>query len=108
MGLATTPYLGWTIGTTLGVIVNSLLPASLQSAMGIALYCMFIAIIIPPAKKSKPIFICIIISVFLSCIFYFVPYVNKVPMGISVIICSLASSCITAKIFPVKGDTDNA
>lgn len=108
MGLATTPFLGWTIGTTLGVLINSLLPVSLQNAMGIALYCMFIAIIIPPAKKSKPIFICIVISIILSCVFYFVPYVNKVPMGVSVIICSLASSCITAKLFPLKGGAGNA
>ena len=108
MGLATTPFIGWTTGTTLGVVVNSLLPATLQSAMGIALYCMFIAIIIPPARKSMPILFSIIISVVLSCIFYFVPYINKVPMGISVIICSITASIISAIVFPVKGDIKNA
>ncbi len=102
LGLALTPYLGWTLGTLLGGLTDSLLPQSLQYAMGIALYCMFIAIIIPPAKKSIPITFCIGLSVILSCLFYYTPYLNRVNFGITVIICSLVSASVTAIAFPVK------
>ena len=101
IGLSLTPYLGWTIGTLLGGLTDSLLPESLSVAMGIALYCMFIAIIVPPAKKSKPICFCIAISIILSCLFYYTPYLNKVNFGITVIICSVVSACITAWLFPI-------
>ncbi len=104
MGLATTPYLGWTIGTLLGGLINSLLPPSLQTAMGIALYCMFIAIIFPPAKKSLPITFCILIATALSCAFYFIPFLNQISMGIRVIISSVVSAILTAIIFPRKDD----
>ena len=102
LGLGTTPYLGWTIGTLLGGITNTLLPQSLQSAMGIALYCMFIAIIIPPATKSLPITICILIATALSCTFYYVPVLNQVSSGISIIIVSVVTSMVVAILFPIK------
>lgn len=102
LGLAITPYLGWTIGTLLGGLVNNVLPLSLQNAMGIALYCMFIAIIIPPAKKSRAVLFCIIIAAGLSCLFYYVPYLNTVSMGFRVIIASVLAAAITALIFPIK------
>lgn len=102
IGLSLTPYIGWTTGTFLGGLTDSLLPESLSLAMGIALYCMFIAIIVPPAKKSKPICFCIALSIALSCLFYFTPYLNKINFGVTVIICSLVSSCITAWLYPIK------
>ena len=106
MGLATTPYFGWSIGTLLGGLTNNLLPQSLQSAMGIALYCMFIAIIIPPATKSKPIIFCIVIAILLSVLFYYVPELNTISFGISVVICSIVSASLTAILFPVKEDDE--
>ena len=102
IGLSLTPYIGWTIGTLLGGLTDSILPESLSLAMGIALYCMFIAIIVPPAKKSKPICFCIAVSIALSCLFYYTPYLDKINFGITVIICSLVSACITAWLFPIK------
>ena len=96
LGLATTPYFGWALGTLLGGLINTLLPVSLQNAMGIALYCMFIAIIIPPAKKSLPITFCIVIATILSCLFYYVPLLNKISAGITIIIASVVSAVVTA------------
>ena len=105
-GLATTPYFGWSIGTLLGGLINTLLPVSLQSAMGIALYCMFIAIILPPAKRSLPITFCIIIATVLSCLLYYVPVLNTISVGIRIIIASIVSASLTAVIFPhVEKDT---
>lgn len=104
MGIATTPYIGWVLGTFLGSMVTQLLPTSLQSAMGIALYCMFIAIIIPPCRSSKPITVCILIAVALSCLFYYTPYLKELSSGFRVIICSILSAVIAALIFPIKDE----
>ena len=108
VGLALLPYIGWTVGTLLGGLVNTLLPESLQNAAGIALYCMFIAIIIPPAKKSKAIIFCIGLSALLSCILYYVPALNRISLGFRIIIASVIGAILTAVIFPVKqSDTEN-
>lgn len=104
LGLATTPYLGWVIGTLLGGLVNTLLPQNLQNAMGIALYCMFIAIIIPPAKKSRAIILCIVTATGFSCMMEFVPVLNTVSFGFRVIIASVLAALFTALIYPVKDD----
>lgn len=103
MGLSVAPFIGWTVGTLLGGIVNNILPETLQTAMSIALYCMFIAIIVPPAKKSKPILMCIAIAIAISCIFYFTPYLKDyVSSGVRVIIASIIAAAITAFVFPIK------
>lgn len=100
LGLATTPYFGWTIGTLLGGLVNSVLPFALQNAMGIALYCMFIAIIIPPAKKSKPILLCVSLGAIFSCLIEF--GIPSLSMGFSVIIASCLAAAVTAILFPIQ------
>ncbi len=100
LGLGTMPYIGWTVGTLLGGLVNTLLPQSLQLAMGIALYCMFIAIVVPPAKNYFPIAFCIFVSTGISCLFFFTPYLNTISEGIRVIIASVLSATITALVFP--------
>ncbi len=101
-GLGTLPYLGWTIGTLVGGFVNSILPVSLQTALGIALYCMFIAIILPTAKKSGAVCFCIGLAVALSCALYYIPVINTLSFGIQIIISSVASSVVTALLFPIK------
>lgn len=75
-GLMSAPIIGWTLGTFLGAYASGFLPPMLQRCMGIALYCMFIAIIIPPAKKSKNICIAIAISCILACMFKYIPGIN--------------------------------
>ena len=68
-GLMLTPILGWTSGTLLGAIASNLLSPMMQGCMGIALYCMFIAIIIPPARKSRKVALSVVVAAALSCIF---------------------------------------
>ncbi|MDD4848699.1 MAG: AzlC family ABC transporter permease, partial [Bacteroidales bacterium] len=75
-GLMSAPIVGWSLGTFLGAFASGLLPPMLQGCMGIGLYCMFIAIIIPPAKKSKNILIAIAISSILACMFKYIPGIN--------------------------------
>ncbi|MBQ2672087.1 MAG: AzlC family ABC transporter permease [Clostridia bacterium] len=103
LGLGTSPYIGFFVGTTVGSLVTDLLPASISSALGIILFAMFIAIIVPAAKESKSargvIFIALALSVVMEC----VPAI-KVYLDASwiIIICAIATSLIGAWLFPIK------
>jgi predicted branched-subunit amino acid permease len=67
----------------------------------VAIYGLFIAIVVPEAKKSRPTAICAGIAVALSCLFYFVPMLAKIPSGFTVIICAVAASALMAWLKPV-------
>ncbi len=105
-GLILTPYLGWSAGTLLGAVAGNILPAVVISSLGVAIYGMFIAIVVPPAKKNKPVLLCVIIAVVLSCIFKFVPALSVVPQGFTVIICAVAASVLLALIAPVNAEKE--
>lgn len=105
LALAVLPYCGWTLGTVLGAFAGDVLPIEIQSALGVALYAMFIAIIIPPSTKKVSVISVVAVSAGLSCLFYYAPTLkNEVSQGISVVICALVSSIIAALIFPVKDE----
>ena len=106
-GLAVAPYIGWAGGTALGALAGSLLPASVQSALGVAIYGMFLAIFIPPAKKSRPVLVVVLTAVALSCVFKWVPAVNQVSGGFAVIICTIVAAALGAFLFPVPGETES-
>lgn len=101
-GLMTTPIFGWTLGTALGAFTSGILPARLAAAMGIALYAMFIAIIIPPAKKSKAVMITIIEATVIMCIFKYVRFFDFISDGFKIIIATMLAAGISAALFPVK------
>lgn len=101
-GLITLPVIGWTLGTAFGACTSSILPNSLANAMEIALYAMFIAIIIPPAKKSKPIIFVIILSILITCILKYISIFKFISDGFKIIIATILSSGITAFIYPVN------
>lgn len=105
-GLSLIPYLGWSLGTLLGAAAGSLLPTVVTQALGIAIYAMFIAIIIPPAKRSAPIRLVIFIAVTVSCLFAFVPLLSKVSSGFSIIICAVAAAALGAVINPIKEEEE--
>ncbi len=107
-GLITLPYIGWALGTTLGAFAGQILPESLCSALGIAIYSMFIAIITPDAKNDTGVLLTVILSSVLSCIFYFVPWFSWLPQGFSIIICALAVSAALAYFFPRNFEEDNS
>ncbi len=102
LGLITGPICGWTLGTAMGSLICSKLPQSLSSAMGIALYGMFIAIIVPPAKKSKAILIIVLISVFTMCILKYIPIFEVISSGFRIIIATAVGAGTGAFLFPVK------
>ena len=81
-GLICLPFCGWTLGTLLGALAGSVIPAAVQSALGIAIYAMFIAIIIPPAKKARPVCFVVAAALILSSLFTWVPGLNRVSSGV--------------------------
>lgn len=103
-GLITMPYLGWASGTAIGAAVNSLLPKAIASAMGITLYGMFVAIVIPVAKEEKPVFITLIIAIALSCLFRYAPYLSGLSSGWTIIVVTLITSALAAFLFPEKAE----
>ena len=101
-GLILTPYLGWCVGTLMGACAGNILPSLVISALGIAIYGMFIAIVVPEAKENNATLLCVLLSVLLSCLFYYTPLLSKVPTGFTVIICSLIASITFAFFAPIK------
>ncbi len=101
-GLFTAPVIGWTLGTALGALISGLLVESVANAMGIALYAMFIAIIVPPAKKSKPIVFTIFLAVALMVLMQAVPAFSGISEGFRVIIATVAAAGVSAFLFPVR------
>lgn len=101
-GLILTPYLGWSLGTLLGAGAGQILPEAITSALGIAIYGMFIAIVIPPAKKNRATALCVITAIVFSCVFTYVPVLAKIPGGFTIIICAVMASAIFAALFPIR------
>lgn len=102
LGLMTLPIICWSAGTLIGAGASMLLPYSVRSALSVAIYGMFIAIIIPPAKKFKPYFIAIAFSVIISCAFKYLPFLNILSGGWVIIIASVISAALCAYFFPVS------
>lgn len=101
-GLITAPYFGWAFGTLIGAAASTILPETVRSALGIAIYGMFIAIIIPPAKHSRPILKVLLFSVVLSYFLRYTPLLNRLSGGFVIIICAVLASAIGAKLYPIK------
>ena len=107
-GLILTPVIGWTMGTLTGAVANSFMPPLLSSAMGIALYGMFIAIIIPPARESKSVLFTIVISLVMSVAFTYLPGLKLLSSGWAIIIITIVVSAIAASLFPISDVIEEA
>ena len=102
LGLMTLPIVGWTLGTAAGALLSGILPPALQSAMGVALYAMFIAIIIPPAKKEKPILFGILIAVAVSCALNYIPIFGSISSSLKPLISAIIAALIMAVSAPIE------
>ncbi len=100
-GLATTPYLGWTVGTLLGALAGTLLPPVIRDSLGLMLYGMFLAIILPPARRERGVLFAIFVSVGISCILYYVPFFDFISSGFALIISAVIGAALAAWLFPV-------
>ncbi len=104
-GAAAVSVAGWTLGTVLGVVAGEVLPARLASAMSVALYGMFLAIIIPPARKSRFMAVLIIIAMASSFAFAKLPLVSDISEGFRIIILTVVIAGVAALIRPVSEET---
>ena len=103
-GLILISFLGWSGGTLLGAAAGQFLPAAITDAMGIVLYGMFLAIIIPPARKEKSVLTAVIIAALFSILFNYL--LTAVSPGFSVIISAIAASAVAALLFPIDEEEE--
>ncbi len=106
LGLGTLPFLGWTGGTLMGALAGSVLPPDIRAALGVMLYGMFIAIVVPPAKAEKPVLIAVILALILSSLFAWVPCLQEISAGISIVICTVVAAAVCAALFPVREEEE--
>jgi len=103
-GAGTVAALGWIGGTAMGAIAGSLLPLSIRAALGVMLYGMFIAIVVPQARQEKPILVNMGLALVLSCMFVWLPGLKAVSAGLAIVICTVTAAAVCALLFPVKED----
>ncbi len=102
LGLVTLPYVGWSLGTLSGAIAGEVLPNVLTNALGVALYGMFVAIVVPRARLHRPTLFAVVLSIALSLAFFYAPILKNVSTGFSIILCAVISSLFAARLFPLK------
>lgn len=107
-GLECLPYIGWAVGTILGALTGDLLPSALLAALGIAIYAMFVAIVVPAAKNSLPVALCALGAALLRTAFTLLPGLRDVPAGFAVILCSVPAAAVAAWLAPETGKETGA
>ena len=107
-GLIMTPVLGWTGGTLVGAVATSLMPPVLSNAFGIALYGMFIAIIVPPAKEHKNVLFAVVLSIAASVACKYLPVIKNLSSGWTIILITMVVCLVAAWLFPVGEKEDES
>ena len=97
----------WASGTALGIVAGNLLPLRAVSALSVALYGMFLAIIIPPARKDKVVAVLVAISFALSFACNYLPGISALSDGTRTILLTVLISSAAAVLFPVKNQEAN-
>ena len=105
-GLILISALGWVAGTFFGAAMGQILPGALSDALGIMLYGMFVAIVIPPARKERGVLVAAILAALCSVLFAYV--FTAVSGGFAVIISAVVAAAVCALLFPVKEEEADA
>lgn len=95
---------GWAIGTWLGVVVGNILPLRAASALSVALYGMFLAVIIPPARKDRVVASLVMVSFAASFLAERLPFLSGISGGTRTILLTVVIAGVAAMMFPVAGD----
>ncbi|MCI5536836.1 MAG: AzlC family ABC transporter permease [Clostridiales bacterium] len=103
-GLAIIPIIGWTSGTIVGAVLGNIMPEIITSALGVALYGMFIAVVVPKARENIHVLAVVIIAVAISVALRYIPVFSGISAGFAIIICAVIASAAGAVFFPVKED----
>jgi predicted branched-subunit amino acid permease len=93
---------GWSGGTALGVLMGNLLPGNLVSALSVGLYGMFLAVIIPPARKDKVVGVLVVLSMALSFLVSRLSIFSGISSGTKIILLTVVISAVAALLFPRK------
>lgn len=93
---------GWVLGTLAGAVSGNILPAFIISALGVAIYGMFLAIIIPPARKNRTVLLVVLSAMGLSFLFSVLPALKKVTSGFVIIITTVIIAGIAAWLRPIE------
>lgn len=101
-GAAMVSTVFWASGTASGIIAGDVLPSNIVAALSVALYGMFIAIIIPPSKKDRNVLVAVIISFVMSGLCAVTPYISEVSGGMRTIILTIVISALAAWLKPVR------
>ncbi len=107
-GLAILPIIGWSGGTLCGALLGSVMPPIVQSALGVALYGMFIAVFVPAAKQEKSVLTVVCIAVLCSSLMYYTPILKEVSSGFAIIICTIIAAALGAILFPREEEKADA
>lgn len=94
----------WATGTACGIMAGNILPQSLVSALSVALYGMFLAIIVAPAKKDRAVLIAVLVSFALSSLCEFLPRIQDISQGIRIVMLTVLISAAAAIIKPIKDE----
>lgn len=96
----------WALGTWLGAALGALMPEILLNAAGVMLYAMFIAVVVPPCKRSRPILLVSLCAMGLSLLLRFLPLTRALSPGLRVSFIGIVLSALAAKVFPGKEERD--
>lgn len=99
-GLIICSVFGWVLGTFLGAFAGNVMPDRLISALGLAIYGMFLAIIIPDARESVPVMGVVLSAMLMSTVFTYVPVLSSISSGFRIIIVTVVVASIAAFIAP--------
>lgn len=93
---------GWALGTVFGIAAGNVLPAVFIEAMNVAIFAMFLAIVIPPGKKNHKILIAVFVSFVAGLIGRYAPVISGFSSGTRVMILTIIIASVIAVLFPVE------
>ena len=106
LGLNIIAFSAWNIGTWCGLFLASGLPQSLKDSMGIALYAMFIGLLIPSAAKSKPVLVIALMAAATHALIKWLPIFDALSAGWSIIISTIIAAAVGAYLYPQEENQD--
>ena len=95
-------FFAWVLGTVIGCVAGDLMPSTVAGVLSIAMYGMFIAIVVPVARENRGVAPCAVAAAVLSCVFRYVPLFSGITSGFSVILCAVAAAALAALKKPVE------
>jgi predicted branched-subunit amino acid permease len=106
-GLILLPFIGWSLGTLLGAVAGNILPDAIKYALGIAIYGMFVAIVVPPAKRDHGVLLASLLGIAVSCAVSYIPLLKFITPGFAIILSALVGAAIAAWLFPIRDEEED-